>query len=223
MARHGVANRLIAGTVTIVGLASVWVAIISVLPSQQDLQDAEKMSLATAVATMPRVIAREHKPESPAAPALPEPTLDLSIPGVPPGGAPVPPSESSPESFHRSGAGPSTGQMDPRMAQVVRMKCDAQIEQLCPEDGEEGTRASCLERKKSELALPCRQQLRERFVKWKADRNRVAVACQEDIRLYCVNIAPGDGKIVQCLQEHSQKVSDRCYETLPKGAVLFRQ
>jgi hypothetical protein len=109
------------------------------------------------------------------------------------------------------------------MAQVLRLKCEAEIEQLCPDSVEGHDRARCLERRAKDLPSPCQNQLRERFVKWKEDRNRTVAACKEDVRRLCATLKPGDGRIMQCLQEHAQEVSDRCYQTLPKGTLLFRQ
>ena len=32
----------------------------------------------------------------------------------------------------------------------------------------------------------------------------------------------GSGQILQCLQSHGQEVSDRCYQTFPKGKFFFK-
>lgn len=217
MAQQDAASRIVAGTITIVGLALVWLAIVTSLPSQQEL---------SADQTLPSVspVTAARGASGPAASSPVEPTLDLTIPGAAP---PVPPPQ--PDGTDRdlsNSSGRNSGmpvQVDPRAAQVVRLKCEAEIEQLCPDSPEGPSRTNCLERRKADLAPPCRQQLQERFVKWKEDRNRVLSACQEDVRRLCAGIRPGDGRMVQCLQAHAQDVSDRCYQTLPKGTLLFRQ
>ena len=47
-------------------------------------------------------------------------------------------------------------------------------------------------------------------------------ACNEDVKRFCRAVKPGGGQILQCLQSHGQEVSDRCYQSLPKGTVLFK-
>jgi hypothetical protein len=48
------------------------------------------------------------------------------------------------------------------------------------------------------------------------------VACDEDVKRFCRTIKPGSGQILQCLQSHDQEVTDRCYQTLPKGTLFFK-
>ena len=200
-------GRIVAGVVTVVGLGIVWLAILMSLPSQQELSAKEpKLS---------------QQPISASKAQLPsEPTLDLSIPGVP--SAPPAPSEQDPDASVGASLSPPA-QLDPREAQVARLRCEAEIEQLCPDSLEGPARRRCLEKRAQQLAAPCQQQLRERFVKWKEERARLVMACQADVKRWCGSVKPGDGQILQCLQDHAQEVSDRCYETLPKGTVYFKQ
>jgi hypothetical protein len=223
MAQQDAGSRIVAGAITIAGLAIVWFAVVTNLPTEQDMSAGEKAPSAAAVAAAPGAVASGRRTGNVITPGTAELTLDLTIPGVTPP-VPPPPPETDRESSQGIGTSSSVpAQVDPRAAQVTRFKCEAQIEQLCPDSPEGPSRTSCLERRKADLALPCRQQLQERFVKWKEDRNRVLSACQEDVRKLCAGIRPGDGRMVQCLQAHSQDVSDRCYQTLPKGTLLFRQ
>jgi Cysteine rich repeat len=192
---------------TVVGLGIVWLAILMSLPSQQDLSAKEPRLLQQPVPT-------------PKAQLPSEPTLDLSIPGVP-SAPPAPPDQDPSASIGASALLPE--QLDPREAQVARLRCEAEIEQLCPDSPEGLARRRCLEKRGQQLAVPCQQQLRERFVKWKEERTRLVMACQADVKRWCASVKPGDGQILQCLQDHAQEVSDRCYETLPKGTVYFKQ
>jgi hypothetical protein len=202
------------------------VTIVTSLPSQQELSARE-----TAVSAKPLVEsvappASVQIGQVPSTPVSAEPALDLSIPGVPsPAPPPAPPqgtNEQGRPSVYGSGV-TVPEQIDPRAVQVARLKCEAEIEQLCPNAGEGPARARCLEQRAKDLAPLCRPQLRERFVKWKENRSRVTAACEADIKRLCAVVKPGDGRIRQCLQEHAQEVSDRCYQTLPKGTLLFRQ
>lgn len=220
MAQQDAGSRIVAGIITVVGLASIWIAIVTSLPSQDELSAKESMNLPHAVTGLPASSSVTTAPVASSA----EPALDLSIPGAT---SPIPSAPSQSPDQHSTdrldGGGNSTVSTDPRAIQAMRLKCEAEIEQLCPDSAEGPGRVRCLERRAKGLPLPCQNHLRERFVKWKEDRSRIMAACQEDVRRLCATMKPGDGRVTQCLQEHSQEVSDRCYQTLPKGILLFRQ
>ena len=203
MSQQAVSNRLLAGAVTFLGLGLVWIVIVNNLPSQQELSAKESF-----------------QPPAQALPAqaVPEPVLDLSIPGVP--------STSAPTDHPRSSAAveslPLTA-LDPRAAQVARLRCEAEVDQLCHETPGSPGQRQCLERHAAQLPGPCRQQVRERVVKWKEERSRLTLACQADIRRFCSDVRRGGGQQLQCLQQHAQELSDGCYAMLPKGALYFKQ
>jgi hypothetical protein len=199
MSQQPLSNRFVAGAFTFVGLGLVWITIINNLPSQQDLSAKESLQPAALSAQKP-----------------PEPVLDLSIPGVPasPSGREIPrPSK--------------TAEMAPvatpsRVAQVAKLRCEAEVEQLCPE-ASDGSRRQCLEKRAQQLSAPCQLQFRERLVRWKEERSQFKLACQADSRRFCSNVRPGGGQTLQCLQKHVQELSDGCYEMLPKGTLHFKQ
>jgi len=78
----------------------------------------------------------------------------------------------------------------------------------------------CLEQRVKQLQPLCQSQMHERFVKWREDRSRLIAACDDDAKRFCRAVKPGNGQILQCLQLHAQEVSDRCYQTLPKGTAM---
>ena len=200
MSQQPLSSRILAGAITFVGLGITWMAIGSNLPSQQELS------------------AKESPAHAAPAPPLPEPVLDLSIPGVP---ATPPASEIQPAAT--ADRPPVTRPRDPRAAQVARLRCEAEVEQLCPESSDVSGRRQCLEKRAQQLSAPCRQQMRERLVKWKEERSRLTLACQADIRRFCPDVKPGGGQMLQCLQHHAQELSDGCYGMLPKGTLYFKQ
>jgi hypothetical protein len=208
MTQQGSSGRVHLWLVTALSLGLVWGTIVSSFPSQQEL---------TAI-DPPRAAA------APVPPPATVPTLDLTIPTSPP----LPSQDQSAiqkESVpaQRPQADISTGMVsDPRSQQVTRLKCEAEIEQFCPASSDGPLRRQCIEQRMSQLAPPCQQLIRERFVKWREERTRMISACQEDVRRYCTSITPGSGNLVQCLQDHAQDVSDRCYQTLPKGTLYFK-
>jgi len=204
MSQQPIFNRIFAGAVTFIGLGVAWIAIVNNIPSQQELS--AKESSPPTLQAMP-------------AQTVVEPVLDLSIPGVP--SPTTAPDIAQPP---RAADGPSAARtLDPRAAQVARLRCEAEVEQLCPEASEGPGQRQCLEKRAQLLPGPCQQQLRERLVRWKEERSRLTLACQAEIRRFCSNVRPGGGQTLQCLQQHAQDVSDGCYRMLPKGTLYFRQ
>ena len=197
MSQQPLSNRILAGAFTFVGLGLVWIAIVSNLSPRQELSANELTTSRPVPAT-----------------AAPEPVLDLSIPGVPP-------ASSEPRGAALTELPPVAGPADARSAQVARLRCDAEVERLCPE-APDGNRRQCLERRAAQLPLACQQQVRERLVRWKEDRNRLVLACQSDIRRFCDDVKLGGGQQLQCLQQHAQDLSDACYQMLPKGTLYFK-
>jgi Cysteine rich repeat len=199
-----------AGVVTILGLGLVWVTVATNFPSVDELSSAELPGETRQVAV-------------PLSALSVPPTLDLTIPTSPPL-----PSEAA---MVRSGDerspdahvdAPLGTRLDPSALQATRLKCEADIEQMCPDFLDGSGRARCLKQRAKQLPPPCQTQLHERFVKWKEDRSRLIAACGVDVKLFCKTVKPGSGEILQCLQSHAQEVSDQCYQTLPKGTFFFK-
>jgi hypothetical protein len=200
MSEQTLSNRILAGALTFVALGLVWIAIVSSVPSEQELAAKEAPILSRAV----------PKP-------LPAPTLDLSIPGVPSAR-----SGSAPLTTAVTESPPRSKPLDSRAAQISRLRCEADVEQLCPSSLDASARQQCLELRTPQLPGPCQRQLRQRLVKWKEERSRVTAACQVEINRFCP-MKSGSGEMAQCLQQHAQELSEDCYERLPKGALLFKR
>lgn len=198
-------NRLAAILVTLVGLGLVWGLVWANMPTKDQFHASD-------------VSSRSKKAE----PATPQ--LDLSIPGVPapdaPGshrvvvnGAEVPqPGQST------GGAG---GAVDLRSKQIAEMKCEAELQQVCPDTVQGEDRRRCMEQRVKQLPSPCQSMIRQQLVRWK-EQSGHALACADDVKRFCRDLQPGDGQMLQCLQDHAQDVSDGCYATLPKGALTLR-
>jgi hypothetical protein len=210
MAQQQSSSGTLAGAITILGLGLVWATVAFNLPSQEELSSA-------ALPSENRQAARSSSPLT--AP----PTLDLTIPTSPPLPSEAamlsPDDDRSPDS---SAEAPVVMRLDSRTMQVSRLKCEAEIEQLCPDSLDGSDRTRCQKQRAKQLSPLCQSQLHERFVKWKEDRSRLKAACDEDVKQFCRAVKPGGGQILQCLQSHGQEVSDRCYQALPKGTVFFK-
>ena len=210
MAQQQSSSGTIAGVITILGLGLVWVTVATNFPSQEELSSA----------ALPAETRQAARPSSPlSAP----PTLDLTIPTSPPlpseATSSRPDDDRSPDSSVEASV---VTRLDPRALQATRLKCEADIEQLCPDSSDGSARTRCLKQRAKQLPPLCQSQLYERFVKWKEDRSRLMAACDEDVKRFCRAVKPGSGQILQCLQSNAQEVSDRCYQTLPKGTFFFK-
>jgi hypothetical protein len=210
MAQQQSSSGIIAGAITILGLGLVWATVVFNFPSQEELSSAA-LPAETRQAT-----------GSPASQPEP-PTLDLTIPTSPPlSSEPAIPRPDDDRSLDSSVDVPVVTRLDPSTLQATKLKCEAEIEQLCPDSLDGSARTRCLKQRAKQLPPPCLSQLQERFVKWKEDRNRLMAACNEDVKQFCRAIKPGSGQVLQCLQSHDQEVSDRCYQALPKGKLFFK-
>ena len=210
MSQQTSSSSMIAGAVTIIALGLVWATVAGNFPSHEEL-----------FSTAPPAEARQVVRPLPSL-SVP-PGLDLTIPTSPPlpsDAAIANPIDDRPHDAHVDI--PVVSRLDSRPLQAARLKCEADVEQLCPDSPDGSTRTRCLQQRAKQLPPLCQNQLKEQFVKWKEDRNRVMAACDEDVRRFCRAMKPGGGQIFQCLQSHGQEVSDRCYQTLPKGTFFFK-
>ncbi len=210
MAQQQSSSGTIAGVITILGLALVWVMVAANFPSQQELSSAG-------------LPAETRQAAGHSAPLSAPPTLDFTIPTSPP--LPSEAAMSRPGDDRSRGSSveaPVVRRLDPSALQATRLQCEADIEQLCPGSPDGSARTRCLKQRAKQLPPLCQSQLLEQFVKWKEDRSRLMAACDEDAKRFCRAVKLGSGEILQCLQSHGQEVSDRCYQTFPKGTFFFK-
>jgi hypothetical protein len=48
------------------------------------------------------------------------------------------------------------------------------------------------------------------------DASGTAAACKTDVSSFCKGVAPGGGRIIDCLVDHQKDISDGCYAVLKK-------
>jgi hypothetical protein len=85
--------------------------------------------------------------------------------------------------------------------------CADDVAKFCKDVQPGGGRiARCLKQHEQELSPQCRQHAAE--VKKKAQEFRDA--CQDDVVLFCGGVAPGGGRIVNCLKQHEQELTPDC-------------
>lgn len=145
--------------------------------------------------------------------------LDLTIPGVP--RQPVQGSTGTGEPSDGAASSGDVALQDGHARQIAEVRCDARIQQLCPDalTGEE--RRRCVMQRARQVDQSCQQIIRQRTARWKA-ADGYRLACAPDVKRMCPTVEPGEGRILTCLQEHEQDLSETCYQSLPKGQLHFR-
>ena len=187
------------GVVSIVGLLLVWTIVWANLPSKETLQSAQ----AGGVATVP--------------PAVPE--LDLTIPG-----SPIRLRDRAIGS-DSEGASDIVGGLsvpsDQRARQIVEVKCQAEVQQGCPDSLTGVARQRCVMQRMKQFGPSCQEFVQRQLVRWK-EADGYKLACAEDLKRVCPGIPLSDGGALSCLQGHEQDLSEACYHSLPKGHLNLR-
>ena len=192
-------GKVTTSLVTVGGLLFVWTIVWANLPSKEELLSAQSAS---------PTVELSHQAE-----------LDLTIPGL--SGQPAESAVGTKDTSSIATIGGLSVPQDRRARQIAEVKCDAEVQQYCPDSLAGEDRRRCVMQRFKRLEASCQQIVRQRLVRWKeADGYRLA--CAEDVKRVCQTVEPGEGRILQCLQEHEQDLSESCYQSLPKGRLNLR-
>jgi len=191
-------KKAITNSISVAGLILIWIMIWANFPSKEELFSAQSAS---------SIVEEQRAPE-----------LDLTIPGVV--GRPAESQEGAADSSAATFGGLSVPR-DRRAREIAEVKCEAEVQQYCLDSLTGEDRRRCVLQRLKRLDVPCRQIVRQRLVRWK-EAEGYKLACIEDVKRVCLTVQPGDGRILQCLQEHEQDLSEACYQSLPKGRLNLR-
>jgi hypothetical protein len=180
-------------------LILVWTVIWTNFPSKEELFSAQSASLRGESQRVPE--------------------LDLTIPGVV--SRPAENSARTADSLSVATLGGLSVPRDRRAKEIAEVKCEAEVQQYCPDSLEGENRRRCVVQRLKRLDAPCQQIVQQRLVRWR-EAESYKHACIEDMKRVCPTVQPGDGRILQCLQEHEQDLSEVCYQSLPKGRLHLR-
>ena len=100
----------------------------------------------------------------------------------------------------------------------INKGCETEIKKYCSQvtPGEKRMLA-CFYAHEDKLSIQCAHTLYQASETLKAAvlaLNYVAAECQNDIMTHCADVTMGEGRVVECLQAKSEKVSPEC-----KGAM----
>ncbi len=193
-------GRASTNAISVAGLILVWTIIWANFPSKEELFSAQS---AASIAEAQRV-----------------PELDLTIP-VGTSGQSSERLEGTGEAASVTIRGGSAIPGNSRTRQIAEVKCEAEVQQYCPDSLTGDARRRCVAQSIKRLNPACQQIVRQRLVRWR-EAEGYRLACVEDVKRVCLTIEPGDGRILQCLQEHEQDLSEECYQSLPKGRLHIR-
>ena len=96
--------------------------------------------------------------------------------------------------------------------------CDADIEQYCPGLPPNSQKAlMCMMAYEDKLSEECKLGIMEAAMSIKMGTAAIDYsvrACEEDADKYCLEVQPGEGRLVSCIKEHEAEVSEACVTAL---------
>jgi len=89
--------------------------------------------------------------------------------------------------------------------------CAEDVAKFCKDVQHGGGRlANCLKAHESELSPACKAS-RDQV---KAKAKEAHEACADDVEKLCKDVKPGEGRIVRCLKDNSDRLSNECRDKL---------
>jgi phytoene/squalene synthetase len=102
--------------------------------------------------------------------------------------------------------------------ETVANGCKVELEKYCAQvTPGEGRVLACLYAYGDKLSAKCEFALYDAAVQLEravAALTYVANECDDDLDKYCGAIAPGEGRLLECIEKHDKKVSKRCKQAI---------
>ena len=100
------------------------------------------------------------------------------------------------------------------LADIVQERCKAEIDSYCKNVKPGECRVlACLYAYKDKLSSRCEYALYDVATQLQRAVNTctyVANECRDDLKTYCSDIRPGEGRLLECLDKNNEKLSSRC-------------
>ena len=104
------------------------------------------------------------------------------------------------------------------LLETVADGCKMEIEKYCGQvTPGQGRVLACLFAHGDKLSAKCEYALYDAAVQLEravAALTYVANECDADLEKYCASIAPGEGRLIECLEKHDKQVSGRCKQAI---------
>jgi Cysteine rich repeat len=126
------------------------------------------------------------------------------------------------------GASPSPAQdataaMQGPLATQVREGCNSELTKYCAEvTPGEGRLLACLYAHGDKLSGQCEFALYDAAARLERAINAVtyvASECRSDLEMHCANVEVGEGRVAQCLKDHTSDLSPGCAQALANVGV----
>ncbi len=105
----------------------------------------------------------------------------------------------------------------------VAKGCDKELKSYCREvTPGEGRVLACLYAFSDKLSGQCEYALYDAAAQLERVVNALAYAaneCRDDLKTYCSDIKPGEGRLLQCLQKNDAKINKRCKQALKETGL----
>jgi len=104
------------------------------------------------------------------------------------------------------------------LVETVANGCKVEIEKYCGQvTPGQGRILACLYAHNDKLSPKCEYSLYDAAVQLEravAALTYVANECDADLEKYCESIAPGEGRLLECIEKHDKQVSSRCKQAI---------
>jgi len=92
--------------------------------------------------------------------------------------------------------------------------CEPDVKQYCSDVEPGGGRImNCLQDHYKDVSQDCYDTLSK---KMSGPGNGLMSSCKNDVKQYCSDVQPGGGRIINCLKDHTQEISQECHNSLDK-------
>lgn len=102
--------------------------------------------------------------------------------------------------------------------EIVADGCKKEIDTYCKEvTPGEGRVLACLYAYEDKLSARCEYALYDAAAQLEraiAALTYLANECKDDLKAYCSDVKPGEGRLIQCIDKNMEKVSDRCKQAI---------
>jgi hypothetical protein len=104
------------------------------------------------------------------------------------------------------------------LVETVANGCKTELEKYCNQvTPGQGRVLACLYAYGDKLSSKCEYALYDAAVQLEravAALSYVANECDADLEKFCASIAPGEGRLLECIEKNDKQVSDRCKKAI---------
>lgn len=102
--------------------------------------------------------------------------------------------------------------------------CRSDVERFCRQAQDNPKAATdCLLDHQQDISDACYDKLKQQMSRADGEAgHRNGGACRQDAETLCKGVQPGGGRIVNCLLDHQNELSDACYDQISKRAKRKR-